>query len=445
MTGRSVKMISTALLLAGVACGPRPGPDTIAEPTATTEPAPEPVELFVEASGAGDTQEEAYREAVSRLALELFGSEVWLASLDVGLHDTERDPMRSSTTGSGQVQVVVGLERERVVALFDAIAEHPYHAAPPAHMAETLLRLYQVRLARSVCLRRRELLEEECEAASADEVGDQIQAMAQTIRLQPYFPDGVPLDSEGHPLRPITVVAEQRTPGGDWVRLTGLPLSVIEPEGSDAVETVVATTDDGGLARFRFGSEATWPEGTEVALDREQFLGSLADLWPGQRIELSGRRRGLQRWAMIASITVQGMEQSDECFAAAFQQSLRERVTTPRIDLRPDQVQALRSGSAEQIAATLQRFADAMAGRVDVLYRVELISEYVGRMGLHRMSYEARGQVEIFDVWTGRLLTSIDDAVIVAGIGEDRANRNAQEQLAARLANQICADVPEHL
>jgi hypothetical protein len=58
------------------------------------------------------------------------------------------------------------------------------------------------------------------------------------------------------------------------------------------------------------------------------------------------------------------------------------------------------------------------------------------------MWYEARGRVEVFDAWTGRQLTTIEDTITAADVGNERANAAAQEQLAARLVNQILTDVP---
>jgi hypothetical protein len=402
----------------------------------------EPEDHFVQARGDGATEGEAYLDAVAQLATVLFGPESWLSSLGVGIHEAGRDPMHSSATGDGQVQVMVGLDRERVEEVFEMISSHPYQASPPAHLLETFRQIYQGRLARSVCLRRRELLEWECSPPSIDGLANQMAELAQTIRLQPFFPDGLPLDARGRPLRPILVIAEQRTPGGEWIRLPGLALNVSVPLGTSTPETTAATTNDGGVARFPLGEGRSLSEGTEVVLDRERFLGPLSDLWPGQRLGLSGRLRGVQRWCLVATVRVQGEVEANAPFRGAFQQSMRDRGIAAMVGLRTDQEQPLRAASVEGMTATLPRVADAMAGQIDVLYRVELVSEYASRMGPHRMWYEARGRVEVFDAWTGRQLTTIEDTITAADVGNERANAAAQEQLAARLVNQILTDVP---
>jgi hypothetical protein len=141
-------------------------------------------------------------------------------------------------------------------------------------------------------------------------------------------------------------------------------------------------------------------------------------------------------------VRVQGQAASPQHVTASLQQELGRLGAKAMVTLPNDVTQRLRSEAPAKLAASLPALADTWAGRVDVLVRVDLDSEFASPMGAHRMWYEARGRVEAYDVWTGRQLTTQQATVTAEGVGDDRADRAAQSRFAAQVAEQLVAALP---
>jgi len=445
------RVAALALTASMIACSgsQEPGETTTATVTesadAGTRPEAAPVEQvpsFLEAEATGETEEAAYAAAVDRLEVALLGDDRLATALGVVVHDPARDPLRRATTSDGMHQVVVGLDRERVEALLANVAELPLQAAVPAPLVESLNELHQAYLDSIVCQRRQALLEVPCSLPADADVGPRLRELAQTVRLQPVYQDGIPLDASGHPLRPLTVRAEHSIRAGEWVPLPGLPVAVEQSEGTSVIAAPQAISDGDGVVRVSLTEGSTWPEGLRVVVDRQRLLGALAELWPVQDLLLMGRRTSLRRWCLAATVRVQGQTAPQQVLTSSLQRELGRRGARGMFSLPSDVAQRLRSESQSQLAASLPALADSWAGRVDVLIRVELDSEFASSMSAYHMWYEARGNVEVYDVWTGRRLTTQETTVTASGVGDDRADRAAQTRFAAQVAEQLVSALP---
>jgi hypothetical protein len=144
----------------------------------------------------------------------------------------------------------------------------------------------------------------------------------------------------------------------------------------------------------------------------------------------------------VATVRVRGRPTASTQFASSFQKALGQRGLKTRVTIPADVTRQLKAAAPNQLASTLPGLADSWAGRIDVLLRVELDSEFASQMGPHRLWYEARGRVEAFDVWTGRRLASVDTTATASGVGEERADHAAQKAFAGQAAERLAAELP---
>lgn len=448
--------ILLAAMLATAACGGKApagnttpagnGTGTGTQPS-ESDPAqaqdPEPREpAFLEASGAAETEAEAYELAVAALARELHGDAPWAAGLDVPVHDPELDPVFREHTEDVLVHVIAGIERERVEALLVELATAPLPSTIPPALAPALEPWYRGYIESAVCQRRQVLLEDTCEAAPSEELAAELQAIAGEIRLRTRLAGGIPLDADSQPLRPLEVIVERVSASGVATALPGVPLKVVQPEGVDVMPTTEAVTGEAGLARFAFRLDATWPSGVRVVLDREALLGPLAEMWPTVELAPAGRPASVRRWSVVVTERVQGHTAREGVFAASLDQAMRGLGSEPMVTLTPDAVRAVQSAQPADLGQVLRRLADELQGRVDVLVLVELDSEYASRMGAYRVWYEARGRAQVLDVWTGEELAALQDSVTATGVGDERADRAARSELAEKLAPALARIAP---
>lgn len=391
---------------------------------------------FLRTSATAATEEEAYREALGKLEAAIYGTDTWAQALGVSLHDPERDFLEKSGQGGG-VKVTVGIERERLTEFLTQIAEQPWQTSLPAPFAEPVRTAYGLKLERFVCVRRIEFLGEECTAPDDETISAKLQDLAREIVLRPVYDEGVPVDAQGRPLRPIKIMAEHVPSTGARMPVVGLPLVAVQPEGAQILEATQATTDPAGMARFAFVQGAAWSSDVRVTLDRDVLLGPLASLWPDSPLVPTARTVGLERLGVVAVERVKGQAVADGHFVASLGQTLRERGKELPVAVPADAARALPAAQPRKLASMLPELADRLGGRLDVLILVEVDSEYASRMGTHRVWYEARGRARVYDAWTGKLLTTIEETVTAPGVGDERADHAARAQLATKLADRL--------
>ncbi|MEM9492060.1 MAG: hypothetical protein AAGC55_23135, partial [Myxococcota bacterium] len=439
VASRAVGLVAVAVVL-GCGSAPTPVPPQppvsgggLTPPPAPTEPSAvtEPEVGLVSAEAVGATRDEAYAAAHDALAAELYGSPAWaeaMAGMAIPVHDRERDIIRFEDGDDGQVRAVLGLRRDRVAEALAAAADKPWSPRAPAPLAEVLVRAAAQHWAHVVCLRRRALLEDPCQPVALDEVAAEVAAVAARVRLRSAYFGGLPVTGDGRSLRPVTVVAELSVGGGARA-LEGLPLSVERgaadrPEAQPD-ESASAVTEANGLARFPDTLGAEWSAGGRVVVDRQALLGPVAELWPDTAVAVPGRSVGKRRWLLYSIERVQGRPASARIFASTMYKAYPARGAEPAYPAGRSSLADLHGRSAAEIATALgQRLpslADRWQGAVDIAVVAEVDSDFVRRMGAHRMWYEARARAVVYDVWTGRPLTTIEESIEASGVGDSRA------------------------
>jgi hypothetical protein len=442
-------LLAALMMVACGGSGPTARAPVTPQPVENTSPAPDTVVeesplpgAVVEASGTGVTEDAAYEQALAMLEDEVYGDHPWTGELELPVHDRETDLFHQESA-DGRVLVLVGLERERVDGLLQELASQPVPAAVPAALAEALASPHGMYLEAFACERRLVLLNEPCGAApSRDDIAAELQTLASEIRLRPRLADGVPLDSESRPLRPLEIVVERVTPRGLITALPGVPVMVMQPDGVDAISATQASTDQTGVARFELRDGAPWPEGLRVALDVDAFLGPLAEMWPQSELTPTTRPVSVKRWSVIATERVQGNQARTPIFAASLDRAVQAGGGEPMVALSAATMRTLTTATPSTLPQVLPALADELQGRLDVLIVAELDSEFASRMGAYRVWYEARGSVQVFDVWTGKRLIERQDTVTATGVGDERADQAARGQLAEKLADELAKNPP---
>lgn len=431
------------------ACGgpDKPRPRTAANPTGPAEPAltgegsgalPDAV---VQASATAATEAEAYAQALSALQLGIYGDHSWVQELTLPVHDSDQDLIQRDETGGG-IRVSIGLVRERADALLQELARVSLPASVPAALADALSAPYGLHVEAMVCERRQALLGDECEAPAREEITAAVEAVAREVRLRTRLAGGVPLDAEGRPLRPLEIVVERTSARGATTALAGVPVRIEQPAGVDVLDDTEAVTDNAGTARFALREGATWPSGLRVSLDREAFLGPLAEMWPEGHLVPIGRPVEARRWSLVVTERVQGNRARTAIFGASLDRAVRAGGGEGMVALPPDAQRRVTAAAPSALATLLPALADELGGKLDVLIVAEIDSEFASRMGDYRVWYEARGRVQILDAWTGKRLAEVSDAVSASGVGDERADQAARTQLAEKLAGELAKLAP---
>jgi hypothetical protein len=396
----------------------------------------------VEASGTGASENEAYEQALAMLEDKVYGDDPWARDLGLAVHDPDRDLLHQEEVAGKRIRVLVGLERERVDGLLQELASQPLPAAVPVALAEALASPHGMYMEALACERRQELLDEPCEAAPRrEDISAELPSLAKEIRLRPRLAGGIPLDGDNRPLRPLEVVVERVSPRGVITPLPGVPVMVVQPDGVDAVSATQARTDSTGVARFELRDGVPWPGGIRVALDVATFLGPLAETWPQSELSPPTRPVSVKRWSVSVTERVQGNQARERIFAASLDRAVRAGGGEPMVALPVEAMRKITAATPSTLPRVLPALADELQGRLDVLVIAEIDSEYASRMGAYRVWYEARGRIQIFDVWTGKRLAELQDAVTATGVGDERADQAARSQLAEKLATEL-AKVP---
>lgn len=400
-----------------------------------------PARPFLEVRGEGADAAAAREAAVSALEEALFGPGLDAAALGLEVHRVGVDPGGDAAVEGGATRVSLGLERQRVEELLAALAAAEPAEAPPPALAGDLRALQGRFLAGLACRRRAALLDEPCEGSEVEGLAPAVEALARSIRLRVTPADGVPVDRHGRPLRPVAMVAERVEDGGAARPLPALPVALVVPVEGAEPRRVVARTDDRGGARFDLGG-APLSAGARASVARDEVAGILAPLWPAGEVAVPGRRADLHRWSLVASVRAGGRAVTAAPFGPALERALGERGFGAMVAVPAGSARGIRPGAAPA-ASALTALADRLEGRLDVLLLAQVASESAGRMGPYRVWYEARGQLEAYDLWQGRRLAALEVTAPASGIGDEAADQAAQELLAARLAEQLVAALEE--
>ena len=387
---------------------------------------------FLEATAVGGSDDEARGLAQLELARGLLGDPAWLEIVPLDLHDATRDPARVERLADGRVRATFGLSRARAAELLSAFAVGEVRVQGPAAWSETLQTCLLAHVASIACERRRSLFGSECEAVDASEADTALVELLSTLSLAPAHLGGVPLDAKGRPLRAPGAYALWR-----GIPTEGIPL-VARWAGDEQAEPMASRSDARGQATFAFDVERAWPGSLTIAVDTRALLGPLlADGLPEIRVSIDGRPAGLQRWGAVV------VESGSPIAAGPVLDGLADRLGRHGLG-RPVEIPGTHAQTLARGDKTPQQvmaLGDALGGRIDVVFVVQVESRFANRMGGTRVWYEARGKLEVYEAWSGRLLTTTQTTSNGSGLGNERADEASRRALGEALAEQVLQSI----
>jgi hypothetical protein len=422
--------IAAAALLVGC-------PSRRSTPTTTTTTAPIDAtasgslgqDVLVQATGRGPGENEAYAAAREALAAAVLGDAAWAEVLGLEVHRRDVDPQRVSIVAGG-AEVALGLPRERVAMLLQALEQAEPEPAGPPVWREPLAAYLRAHSAAQACVQRRTLFAVECEPLPTAEADAALAELGEGLALVPAYPDGVPVDARGRALREPTAFVLWRA-----VPLAGLPLRV-EAEDPAALALDQVVSNGHGEVKVALVEGATLPP-LRLVVDGTAMLGPKRDAAPRAELRLEARAVGLGRWGLVV-IRSPSKVADDEAAKVIETRLLASSMGEPqRLAARDEQ--ALRSTPADRRARKVAGLADAMSGRIDLLLLLSYDTRFASRMAGGRVWYEAEGTLEALDAWTGQVRARAQARVEADGVGDERADAAARRKLAEALAADVLA------
>jgi hypothetical protein len=414
--------VAIAALVLGVLACDRPGAGTRV-PAADGQPGQEQADAraFLSAEGAGPTEEDAVAAARTAMLAALLGDAGWAALTRLEL---ERPAPITTVEPSGRIRAQLRLGRVDAAALMSAFEDAEPSIVGPAAWRDVLYAYLRAHVAVHACEQRRRLFAATCDTGDTAEVDDALAQLTTEVELSPPFPDGIPSDTEGRLLRPASV----------YVLWRGLPIAdvpVIATSGPEGRE-LRATSDARGVA-IVVAPEATgdW-SALDVRIDAAALLGPRHGAWPERPVKLAARAVDAKRWALVV------LEPEAE-LAAGLQRRMTSRGAPAPAPVAAKAAKEIASAEGDARARRIVALADASSGRIDVVLVASAESRFAGRMGSSKSWSEASGRVQVHDAWTGRVLATIEDTKAASGVGDERASRAAQGELAEALADRLLA------
>ncbi|MCA9650324.1 MAG: hypothetical protein KC501_10470 [Myxococcales bacterium] len=384
-------------------------------------------DVFVRAAGQGPTEDDAYAVARDALAEALLGDVAWAELAELQVHRRGIDPQRV-VPGAQGVEVELGLTRTQAAGVLSAFENaEPPPEGPPAWQ-EALLAARRAHLAAQACARRSALFGSACEPVDTSDADGALARLGDGLALDPAYRYGVPVDGEGHPLRPpavyvfwggvpipeVPVVAE----GAGELRLHGR---------SDLTGRAVITLDEGTvLAPLR------------VRIDGEAMMGPLRELAPRAEISLEPVGVGWDRWAMVIGRGREGWQSSDPTMAGVLD-AMRKAGHPDPLLIGPGEAKSVLEAEGDARHGAARALGDRYSGRLDVVLVLGYESRFASRMGGNRVWYEAEGWLEARSAWTGERLGRAEAKVEADGVGDERAEKAARRKLGAALTEQVLA------
>lgn len=393
---------------------------------------------FLSVSGHGASREEAYRAARDALAQALLGDPAWLEIVPLAIHEPDVDAQSETTREDGTVEVTLSLSRARASALLGELRITTPKVQVPAPWHDTVYAFVFAHAGAHACVRRRVLFGVECEEGDTREFDAALQQLAQGVSLTPLYAGGVPLDPQGKPLRQPAVYVHWRGVPASGVPLEARPSSTVE------ASRLTARTDMHGVARFDVSLDQPLTTPVRVTLGTQAILGPLHASWPEVTVAIEGRPADLRRWSAVVVERGAAAPSASSPVGEGLSEALAGAGMGSGVDLPSDHARALMHATGEARSERLRQVADALAGRVDVVFVATVGSRFANKMGGTRVWYEASADLEVYDAWTGRLLTRMRKSATASGIDNDRADRAARRQLGAVLAGGLLetAEVP---
>lgn len=469
MTRARLGLATGLALLAGCSSAP-PAPPAPPPPAVAEAPEPPPPGWTVGAWPAHLPRAE-YAAAVATSTDAAFARREALAALEVRLFGpVERRPFEAvpdalrpiadpelgrSHEQDGLHHVLVAASRAASVARLDAwaaalspdaplpeetkagervLVSGEQVEAPRAHL-DALIAHTRFRRAKHFACVQAPVRTSTCAAPNPKLLEDALTSFLDAIALTPEPPDGVPVHPRAGALRPATVKVTWTSPG-----LPPRPLEDVPVTLSLWGETRTEASDADGMVRAPVPPERAPGAPGAAIVDRSALLGGLSDLWPAPpSTKLSLRSLDLEHSRLALDITerASGRPSTDGT------ESLRRALLAGGLGavFYLDEARAL----ATPIEATaVTALADAARGQIDLVAVGTFDSHFASQMGARSVWYEATGEIELYDAWSGTRIATFEDAARAVAIGEAAAARAAVETLGKKLADRMQAALRDY-
>ncbi len=434
MRGHGVNALLAAALLAVSACGserpaalPPTPPKATAQPTTVrTEPPPRASVVARRARGA--TKEQALSALVLSVKTALVGRP-WAIYASQWQPNLSPEMLRWHSETEVEAKLDASAV-ERWLAGFEGLELQP--DAPPPFREPLLLALTAER-AYLACQQRQALLAQPCSMLPPTEQRGAVASALSKLVLEPDWPDGVPVDAEGRALWPARIRAWERTEQGLHV-LEGVPLRVEWCVPEYAAAPRIVRSDATGLVQLPM-LELWQRMGVKVA--SSQLLGPLAEVWPGKTLELQTRALERSRLAAVVVERAGGRKANTSVMVPVLLGELAAHWAREPAALSDELSHSITSAQALMDAELRARVAEATQGQVDYVLLVHGDSEFASRMGTGRTWYEARANVELVELWTGKVVEHFSLEHAEAGIGDARADEAARTGLAMKIVERL--------
>lgn len=304
---------------------------------------------------------------------------------------------------------------------------------PSAHLNALAATLAYQRANAYVCTRRMVVTTSTCTPANLKPIQKAVEQFGKALQLRPHFADGVPFRLQQGPQAPVSIDVVFRSPGQPPMPMVGLPIAFRGPSGESNVETngqgqaawQVSTDDPGAKIDVRFQAEA--------------LLGPDASLWaslPAIQVQFRPLSASTARVALHITETPTSKSGRD---------GLREKLEALGLPKPTDLPEALQQVvGAEPNLDTLRSVANRAQGTIDLVAIGAFRSQFASRMGARSVWHEARGQVTVYDVWSGAKIGPLTSTQRAVAIGERAAASKALGELGASLADEIAKLIEAH-
>lgn len=424
---RGLRAASTTALVVGLACTPKgqsnppqtePGRATPAESSIPAEPAP--FEAFVVGRAEAPTEDEAREAALAQLESTFLGSGGWSKARGVTLHDPQRDPMRV-TELDGAVRVELGLTESHAAAKLSELELATLVLQGPVDWQDTIRAAILAQTAATVCQRRAELFNLPCDPPDTEEAATQLASLAAGIAVTPIYPDGLPLDPRGTPLRRDAV----------FVFWHGNPVADVPLRGTtaDGREIEPLSTDRQGRAILPLSVVVEPNASVHLEIDAESLLGPVNADWPKHEAKVGARPLDIRRFAVISA-----KEDAARDFVTSVRSALAPGLGGAGLTLASKTVAEIQRANDTERATRLARAAEAARGALDFVLLTTSSERFANRAGGGRVWFEATGSIDIRNAWTGQTFAAVEASVTANGVGHDRARAAARRKLAGELA-----------
>ena len=248
-----------------------------------------------------------------------------------------------------------------------------------------------------------------------------------SVQLATNYPDGVPYRAATGALQPI----EARATFADGTPVHGAGVTLVDASGARVGEP--AHTDDRGIALLTLPAGMQPGAGVRVQLETPTGATGAAVV----PVTLRAVTLANARLAVKLDVTVAETKTADTEAVAAFVSQWKQRGGSEPHALTPELATLLASPKETELIVR-----DIGAHEpLDVLILGTVHTAFANRMSARSVWHQASGVVQVYDVWTGKLLAEHTRDVQAVGLGDAAASAKAINELMRAVAGDVAADV----